>query len=64
MIHLAYVQFFSNFSMWIYTTPTVTENQILQIQPQKQYNDGADWLGFIPLYNGVAAILQFLICRY
>lgn len=40
---------------------TVSENQELQ-KVQKQYNDGADWLGVCSsVRNGVAAIFAFLI---
>lgn len=66
MKDLAYVQFFSwfaLFSMWIYTTATVTQHVFGTTDNTSQaYGDGADWVGIIfTVYNGVAALVAFLL---
>ncbi len=66
MKQLAYVQFFSwfaLFSMWIYTTATVTKHIFGSDDPtSKAFNDGGDWVsnGFA-VYNGLAALVAFLL---
>ena len=66
MKQLAYVQFFSwfaLFSMWIYTTATVTKHIFGSEDPtSKAFNDGGDWVsnGFA-VYNGIAALVAFLL---
>jgi len=66
MIQLAYVQFFSWFSlfaMWIYTTPAVTKHIYGTTDPTSiNYNTGADWVGILmSTYNGIAALAAFLL---
>ncbi|WP_445384665.1 MFS transporter [Robiginitalea sp. IMCC44478] len=66
MKQLAYVQFFSwfaLFSMWIYTTQAVTGHIYGTNDTASQlYNDGADWVTVLfGLYNGVAALVAFLL---
>ena len=66
MVQLAYVQFFSWFSlfaMWIYTTPAVTAHVYGAVDTtSKLYNNGADWVGVcFAVYNGVAAVYAFFI---
>jgi maltose/moltooligosaccharide transporter len=66
MKQLAYVQFFSwfsLFSMWIYTTQAVTGHVYGATDPMSQlYNDGADWVTVLfATYNGVAALVAFLL---
>ena len=66
MSQLAIVQFFTwfaLFSMWIYTTPTVTHHIFgATDSSSKLYNDGADWVGIIfSVYNGFSAIVAFLL---
>ncbi len=66
MKQLAWVQFFSwfaLFSMWIYTTAAVTDHIFGTTDTSSQaYNDGADWVGIcFAVYNGIAAIVAFLI---
>ena len=63
---LAVVQFFSwfaLFSMWIYTTATVTSIHYGSSDPTTAaYNAGADWVGILfGVYNGVAALSAFAI---
>lgn len=66
MSQLAVVQFFTwfaLFSMWIYTTPTVTHHIFGAADSNSQlYNDGADWVGVIfSVYNGFSAVVAFLL---
>lgn len=66
MKQLSLVQFFSwfaLFSMWIYTTAAVTSHIYGATDTSSQaYNDGADMVGiWFGLYNGVAALVAFLI---
>ncbi len=66
MKQLAWVQFFSwfaLFSMWIYTTQAVTGHVYGTHDTTSQvYNDGADWVTILfGVYNGVAAIVAFLL---
>jgi len=66
MIELAFVQFFSWFSlfaMWIYTTSAVTLHVFGSDDPSsKAYNEGADWVGVcFAVYNGVAAAVALLL---
>ncbi len=68
MSQLAVVQFFSwfaLFSMWIYTTPAVTKNVFNALPTdadQTAYVAGGDWVGVLfAVYNGVAALVAFLI---
>ncbi len=66
MKQLAYVQFFSwfsLFSMWIYTTSTVTKHIFGSEDATSQaFNDGANWVGNgFAVYNGVAALVAFLL---
>ncbi len=66
MKQLAWVQFFSwfaLFSMWIYTTQAVTGHVYGTTDTTSQlYNDGADWVTVLfAVYNGVAAIVAFLL---
>ncbi|MCB0375068.1 MAG: MFS transporter, partial [Sinomicrobium sp.] len=66
MKQLAWVQFFSwfaLFSMWIYTTQAVTTHIYGTSDTTSQlYNDGADWVTILfAVYNGVAAIVAFLL---
>ncbi|MHB1922765.1 MAG: MFS transporter [Chitinophagaceae bacterium] len=63
MWQLGIVQFFSwfaLFSMWVFTTPAVTEH-IYHIQvgdtSSVKYNDASNWVGILfGIYNGVSAI--------
>ncbi|TVQ65972.1 MAG: MFS transporter [Balneolaceae bacterium] len=64
MIQLAFVQFFSWFSlfaMWIYTTAAVTSHIYGATDPTTAlYNEGADWVGILfAIYNGFAAVIAF-----
>ena len=64
MIQLAFVQFFSwfsLFSMWIYTTAAVTSHIYgTSDTTTVLYNEGADWVGVsFAIYNGVAALVAF-----
>ncbi len=66
MKQLAVVQFFSwfaLFSMWIYTTASVTRHVYGSTDPTSAvYNEGADWVGVcFAVYNGVAALVAFLL---
>ncbi len=66
MKQLAYVQFFSwfaLFSMWIYTTQSVTGHVFGTTDTtSKLYNDAADWVTLMfAVYNGVAAAVAFLL---
>lgn len=66
MKQLAWVQFFSwfaLFAMWIYTTPAVTSYLYHTTDAGSAlYNEGANWVGVaFGAYNGVAAIVAFLI---
>ena len=66
MSQLAVVQFFTwfaLFSMWIYTTQTVTHHIFGATDSNSQlYNDGADWVGILfAVYNGFSAIVAFLL---
>lgn len=66
MIQLAFVQFFSwfaLFSMWIYTTPAVTQHIYRTNDTTSElYNQGANWVGVLfSMYNGFAALMAFLI---
>lgn len=66
MKQLAYVQFFSwfaLFSMWIYTTQSVTGHVFGATDTtSKLYNDAADWVTMMfAVYNGVAAAVAFLL---
>jgi maltose/moltooligosaccharide transporter len=66
MVQLAFVQFFSWFSlfaMWIYTTSAVTSH-IYDASDTTSvlYNEGADWVGIcFAVYNGIAALVAFLL---
>ena len=66
MGQLAFVQFFSwfaLFSMWIYSTPAVT-NHIFGATDtvSDAYNKGANWVGVLmAVYNGFAALMAFLL---
>lgn len=66
MKQLAWVQFFSwfaLFSMWIYTTKSVTGHVFNTYDAtSKVYNDAADWVSIMfTVYNGVAAAVAFLL---
>ena len=66
MIELAYVQFFSwfsLFSMWIYTTSAVTSHIYNTSDTSSAlYNEGADWVGVcFAIYNGIAAVFALFI---
>jgi maltose/moltooligosaccharide transporter len=66
MLQLAFVQFFSwfaLFSMWIYTTPAVTEYVFHTTDTTSQaYNDGADWVSILfAVYNLFAAAVAWLL---
>ncbi len=66
MIRLAVVQFFSwfaLFSMWIYSTESVTKHQFDSVLVGSQeYNDGANWVGVMfAAYNGFAALAALAI---
>ena len=66
MKQLAWVQFFSwfaLFAMWIYTTPAVTAHLYgTSDTTSRLYNEGANWVGVgFAAYNGVAAVVAFLI---
>jgi len=66
MIRLAVVQFFSwfaLFSMWIYSTESVTKHQFGSVLVGSQeYNDGANWVGVMfAAYNGFAALAALAI---
>lgn len=66
MKQLAFVQFFSwfaLFSMWIYTTSSVTRHIFgTSDVTSALYNQGADWVGILfAAYNGFAALMAFLL---
>jgi len=66
MGQLAVVQFFSwfaLFSMWIYTTASVTSHVYgTSDTTSALYNEGADWVGVMfATYNGFAALVAFLL---
>ncbi len=66
MKQLAWVQFFSwfaLFSMWIYTTASVTGHVFGTTDTTSElYNDAADWVTVMfTVYNGVAAAVAFLL---
>lgn len=66
MIDLAFVQFFSwfsLFSMWIYTTSAVTSHIYHTSDTSSaMYNEGADWVGIcFAVYNGIAAVFALFI---
>ncbi|NNK11190.1 MAG: MFS transporter [Flavobacteriaceae bacterium] len=66
MVQLAFVQFFSWFSlfaMWIYTTSAVTSHVYGTSDTSSAlYNEGADWVGIcFAIYNGIAALVAFLL---
>ncbi len=66
MLQLAFVQFFSwfaLFSMWIYTTPAVTEYVFHTTNTASAaYTNGADWVSILfAVYNGFAAIVAWFL---
>ena len=66
MKQLALVQFFTWFalySMWIYTTPGVTEHVYHTTDPSSPtFNEGANWVAFcFGAYSFVAALVAFAI---
>ncbi|KAF1721262.1 MFS transporter [Pseudoxanthomonas wuyuanensis] len=66
MRQLAVVQFFSwfaLFSMWIYTTPAVTQVHFGAADTSSAaYNEGANWVGVLfAAYNGFAALAAIVI---
>jgi len=66
MLQLAFVQFFSwfaLFSMWIYTTPAVTEYVFHTTNTASvAYNNGADWVSILfAVYNGFAAVVAWFL---
>jgi maltose/moltooligosaccharide transporter len=66
MRQLAVVQFFSwfaLFSMWLYTTATVTSLHYGTTDPTSAaFNDGANWVGVLfAAYNGFAALAAAII---
>ncbi len=66
MVQLAVVQFFtwiSLFSMWIYTTPSITSFHFGSTNSKSDaYNEGADWVGVLfGAYNLFAAMVAFLL---
>jgi maltose/moltooligosaccharide transporter len=66
MRRLIPVQFFSwlaLFSMWLYTTPAVTQTHFHSADPASvAYNTGADWVGFLfGAYNAFAALAAVVI---
>lgn len=66
MTRLAVVQFFSwfaLFSMWIYTTPAVTQlHYHTSDVASAAYNEGANWVGVLfAAYNGFAALAAIAI---
>ncbi|MDE2251939.1 MAG: MFS transporter [Gammaproteobacteria bacterium] len=66
MRRLIPVQFFSwlaLFSMWLYTTPAVTQLHFHSSDPASAaYNDGANWVGVLfGAYNGFAALAAVVI---
>jgi len=68
MRRLVPVQFFSwlaLFSMWLYTTPAVTQVHFHSSDPATAaYNNGADWVGVLfGAYNGFAALAALVIPR-
>ena len=73
MRRLVPVQFFSwlaLFSMWVYTTPAVTQVLFGSSDPHSEaYNVGANWVGVLfAAYNGfaalAAAIIPFMVRRF
>jgi maltose/moltooligosaccharide transporter len=66
MKKLAWVQmltWFGLFAMFIYCTAAITSYHYNSNDPTSvKYNEGADWVGVLmAVYNGVAAIIAFLI---
>jgi maltose/moltooligosaccharide transporter len=66
MLQLAFVQFFSwfaLFSMWIYTTPAVTQSVFNATDTTSAaYNNGADWVSILfGAYNLFAAAVAWLL---
>jgi maltose/moltooligosaccharide transporter len=66
MRRLAPVQFFSwlaLFTMWIYTTPAVTQVHFGSSDPQSElYNEGSNWVGVLfAAYNGFAVLAAAMI---
>lgn len=66
MIQLGVVQFFSwfaLFSMWVYMTPAVAQHIYGSVDPNSvEYAKAGDWVGVLQgVYNGVAAIIAFLL---
>ncbi len=57
------LSWFSLFSMWIYTTPTVSSFHYgITDTTSQAYNDAADWVGILfAVYSGVAALYAVLI---
>jgi len=57
------LSWFSLFSMWIYTTPTVSSFHYgITDTTSQAYNDAADWVGILfAVYSGVAALYAMLI---
>ncbi len=57
------LSWFSLFSMWIYTTPTVASYHYgITDTTSQSYNDAADWVGILfAVYSGVTAIYAMLI---
>jgi len=66
MMQLAVVQFFTwvaFFSMWIYTSAAVAQNTFGTTDTTtRAFQDAGDWVGVMfMVYNGVSAILAFLL---
>lgn len=66
MLQLGVVQFFSwfaLFSMWVYMTPAVAEHCYNTVDRNSlAYGNAGDWVGVLQgVYNGVAAIIAFLL---
>ncbi len=66
MKQLAWVQFFTWFalySMWIYTTPGVTDHVYHTTDTTSElFNKGANWVGVgFSVYSGIAALVAFAI---
>ncbi|MCF6192957.1 MAG: MFS transporter [Kangiellaceae bacterium] len=57
------LSWFSLFSMWIYTVPTVSSFHYgITDTTSQAYNDAADWVGILfAVYSGVAALYAMLI---
>lgn len=70
MLQLAFVQFFSWFSlflMWVYTTPAIAEN-VWDTQPgdatSGAYNEAANWVGIIfAAYSVFGALFSIIMAR-